>query len=136
MEWLMSWEWFVPLVMLMTFIVLVFTGVPISFAIGIATLVAGSLMLPASVTLTISGQKIATGLDSFSLLAIPFFILAGSLMNSGGIAHRLINLSQILVGRIPGSMGHVNVMANMMFGSISGSAVAAAAAVGGTMAPM
>ncbi|MBP9643147.1 MAG: TRAP transporter large permease [Budvicia sp.] len=132
----MSWEWFVPLVMLMTFIVLVFTGVPISFAIGIATLVAGSLMLPASVTLTISGQKIATGLDSFSLLAIPFFILAGSLMNSGGIAHRLINLSQILVGRIPGSMGHVNVMANMMFGSISGSAVAAAAAVGGTMAPM
>lgn len=136
MEWLLSWEWFVPLVMLSTFIVLVFISVPISFAIGIATLVAGSLMLPVGVTLTISGQKIATGLDSFSLLAIPFFILAGSLMNRGGIAHRLINLSQILVGRIPGSMGHVNVMANMMFGSISGSAVAAAAAVGGTMAPM
>lgn len=136
MEWLTAWEWFVPLVMLMTFVILVFTGVPISFAIGIATLVAGSLMLPTDVTLTISGQKIATGLDSFSLLAIPFFILAGSLMNSGGIAHRLINLSQIMVGRIPGSLGHVNVMANMMFGSISGSAVAAAAAVGGTMAPM
>lgn len=136
MEWLLAWDWFVPLVMLMTFVVLVFIGVPISFAIGIATLVAGTLMLPFDVTLAISGQKIATGLDSFSLLAIPFFILAGSLMNSGGIAQRLINLSQIMVGRIPGSMGHVNVMANMMFGSISGSAVAAAAAVGGTMAPM
>lgn len=136
MEWLLNWDWFVPLVMLLTFIVLVFIGVPISFAIGVATLTAGSLMLPASVTLTIAGQKIATGLDSFSLLAIPFFILAGSLMNSGGIAHRLINFSQILVGRIPGSMAHTNVMANMMFGSISGSAVAAAAAVGGTMSPM
>ena len=136
MEWLLNWDWFVPLVMLVTFIVLVFMGVPISFAIGVATLAAGSLMLPTSVTLTTTGQKIATGLDSFSLLAIPFFILAGSLMNSGGIAHRLINFSQILVGRIPGSMAHVNVMANMMFGSISGSAVAAAAAVGGTMSPM
>ena len=77
----------------------------------------------------------ATGLDSFSLLAIPFFILAGTLMNCGGIAQRLINFSQVLVGRMPGSLGHVNVMANMLFGSISGSAVAAAAAVGGTMAP-
>ncbi len=136
MEWLMDWEWFVPIVMLLSFIVLVFIGVPISFAIGIATVVAGTFMLSFDVTLTISAQKIATGLDSFSLLAIPFFILAGSLMNSGGIAHRLIAFSQLLVGRIPGSMGHVNVMANMMFGSISGSAVAAAAAVGGTMSPM
>ena len=76
MEWLLNWDWFVPLVMLLTFVVLVFIGVPISFAIGIATLVAGTLMLPFDVTLAISGQKIATGLDSFSLLAIPFFILA------------------------------------------------------------
>ncbi|WP_299996982.1 TRAP transporter large permease [uncultured Cedecea sp.] len=136
MEWLMDWEWFVPVVMLLSFIVLVFIGVPISFAIGIATVIAGTFMLSLDVTLTIASQKIATGLDSFSLLAIPFFIFAGSLMNSGGIAHRLIHFSQLLVGRIPGSMAHVNVMANMMFGSISGSAVAAAAAVGGTMAPM
>lgn len=136
MEWLLSWEWFVPLAMFVSFFVLVFFGVPISFSIGIATCVAAGFMLPFKTVLIVSGQKVATGLDSFSLLAIPFFILAGSLMNSGGIATRLINFSQVLVGRIPGSLGHVNVMANMMFGSISGSAVAAAAAVGGTMAPL
>lgn len=136
MEWLLSWEWFVPCVMFLSFFVLVFLGIPISFSIGIATLSAAYFMLPLDTAMIVSGQKIATGLDSFSLLAIPFFILAGSLMNSGGIATRLINFSQVLVGRIPGSLGHVNVMANMMFGSISGSAVAAAAAVGGTMAPL
>ncbi|OOF58650.1 TRAP transporter large permease [Rodentibacter myodis] len=136
MEWLFSWEWFVPSVMFLSFFVLVFLGIPISFSIGIATLAAASFMLPPDTVMIVSGQKIATGLDSFSLLAIPFFILAGSLMNSGGIATRLINFSQVLVGRIPGSLGHVNVLANMMFGSISGSAVAAAAAVGGTMAPL
>ncbi|WP_040976902.1 TRAP transporter large permease [Necropsobacter massiliensis] len=136
MEWLLNWEWFVPLLMFSSFFILVFLGVPISFSIGIATILAASFMLPFKTTMIVSGQKIATGLDSFSLLAIPFFILAGSLMNSGGIATRLINFSQVLVGRIPGSLGHVNVMANMMFGSISGSAVAAAAAVGGTMAPL
>lgn len=136
MDILLSWEWFVPSVMFISFFVLVFMGVPISFSIGIATLASAVFMLPFETTLIVSGQKIATGLDSFSLLAIPFFILAGSLMNSGGIATRLINFSQILVGRIPGSLGHTNVMANMMFGSISGSAVAAAAAVGGTMAPL
>ncbi|WP_032093120.1 TRAP transporter large permease [Necropsobacter rosorum] len=136
MEWLLNWEWFIPLVMFSSFFILVFLGVPISFSIGIATILSASFMLPFKTTMIVSGQKIATGLDSFSLLAIPFFILAGSLMNSGGIATRLINFSQVLVGRIPGSLGHVNVMANMMFGSISGSAVAAAAAVGGTMAPL
>ncbi|MDH2926218.1 MULTISPECIES: TRAP transporter large permease [Lonepinella] len=136
MEWLLSWEWFIPLVMFTSFFLLVFLGVPISFSIGISTLISGGFMLPLNTTMIVSGQKIATGLDSFSLLAIPFFILAGSLMNSGGIATRLINFSQVLVGRIPGSLGHVNVLANMMFGSISGSAVAAAAAVGGTMSPL
>ncbi|WP_439259573.1 TRAP transporter large permease [Lonepinella sp. BR2930] len=136
MEWLLSWEWFIPLVMFTSFFLLVFLGVPISFSIGISTLISGGFMLPLNTTMIVSGQKIATGLDSFSLLAIPFFILAGSLMNSGGIATRLINFSQVLVGRIPGSLGHVNVLANMMFGSISGSAVATAAAVGGTMSPL
>lgn len=136
MDFLLSWEWFIPTVMFTSFFVLVFLGVPISFSIGIATLVSAVFMLPFNTALIVAAQKVATGLDSFSLLAIPFFILAGSLMNSGGIATRLINFSQILVGRIPGSLGHTNVMANMMFGSISGSAVAAAAAVGGTMSPL
>ena len=129
-------DWQISAVMFGSFFALVFLGVPISFAIGIATLAAGSMMLPLETVFVVVGQKLAVGLDSFSLLAIPFFILAGILMNNGGIAHRLINLSQVLVGRMPGSLGHVNVMANMMFGSISGSAVAAAAAVGGTMTPL
>lgn len=136
MEWLLNWEWFVPMVMLVSFVFFVFIGVPISFSIGLSTLITGFFLLPPDIVFITAAQKIATGLDSFSLLAIPFFILAGSLMNRGGIAIRLINFSQVLVGRMPGSLGHVNVLANMMFGSISGSAVAAAAAVGGTMAPI
>ncbi|MBB6056467.1 TRAP transporter large permease [Tolumonas osonensis] len=129
-------DWTLSIVMFGSFFALVFMGVPISFSIGLATLAAGCMMLPLETTLAVIGQKVATGLDSFSLLAIPFFIFAGVLMNCGGIAQRLIRFSQVLVGRMPGSLGHVNVMANMMFGSISGSAVAAAAAVGGTMSPM
>ncbi len=129
-------DWQISAVMFGSFFALVFLGVPISFAIGLATLASGAMMLPVETVFVVVGQKLAVGLDSFSLLAIPFFILAGILMNNGGIAHRLINLSQVLVGRMPGSLGHVNVMANMMFGSISGSAVAAAAAVGGTMTPL
>jgi tripartite ATP-independent transporter DctM subunit len=129
-------DWTLSIVMFGSFFALVFMGVPISFSIGLATLAAGCMMLPLETTLAVIGQKVATGLDSFSLLAIPFFIFAGVLMNCGGIAQRLIRFSQVLVGRMPGSLGHVNVMANMLFGSISGSAVAAAAAVGGTMSPM
>lgn len=94
-----------------------------------------SLCFPDIAVITVS-QRLANGLDNFALLAIPFFIFAGTLMNRGGIALRLINLAQVMVGRVPGSLGHVNVLANMMFGSISGSAVAAAAAVGGTLHPI
>jgi len=126
----------VSLVLFGAFFLLVFSGVPIAFALGISAVVAGSLILPPEVIMTIVGQRLVSGLDNFTLLAIPFFVLAGALMNHGGIAGRLINLAQVLVGRIPGSLGHVNVVANMMFGSISGSATAAAAAVGGTMAPL
>ena len=115
---------------------LVFIGVPISFSIGIATVASMLLMFPWDIAAITVSQRLANGLDNFALLAIPFFIFAGTLMNSGGIAIRLINLAQVMVGRVPGSLGHVNVLANMMFGSISGSAVAAAAAVGGTLNPI
>lgn len=115
------------------FFILVFIGVPISFAIGIATVGSMLLMFPWDIAVITVSQRLANGLDNFALLAIPFFIFAGTLMNSGGIAIRLINLAQVMVGRVPGSLGHVNVLANMMFGSISGSA---AAAVGGTLNPI
>ncbi|OKL43797.1 TRAP transporter large permease [Pseudovibrio exalbescens] len=129
-------EAYVPLVLFGSFFLLVFSGVPIAFSLGVSAILSGMMMMPLEVILAIVSQKMVAGLDSFALLAIPFFILAGVLMNSGGIARRLINFSQLIVGSLPGSLAHVNVMANMLFGSISGSATASAAAVGGTMAPL
>nr|WP_286196581.1 TRAP transporter large permease [Thalassotalea sp. G20_0] len=119
-----------------TFAVLLALGVPISFAIALSSLASILLALPFEPAIAVIAQKMATGLDNFALLAIPFFILAGNIMNNGGIASRLINFAQILTGRLPGSLAHCNVMANMLFGSISGSAVASAAAIGGVMSPI
>ncbi|MEG0171739.1 MAG: TRAP transporter large permease subunit [Hafnia sp.] len=127
---------YIALTLFSSFFILVFIGVPISFSIGIATFCSMLLMFPFDTAMITVAQRLANGLDNFALLAIPFFIFAGTLMNRGGIAIRLIRLAQVMVGRVPGSLGHVNVLANMMFGSISGSAVAAAAAVGGTLEPI
>ncbi|KUP91606.1 TRAP transporter large permease [Tritonibacter horizontis] len=119
-----------------SFGILMALGVPIAFSIGIATTVTFFLFMGVDQSLFIVAQQMASGLDSFTLLAIPFFILAGNIMNRGGIAMRLINFAKVLGGRLPGALAHCNVIANMMFGSISGSAVASAAAVGGVMAPL
>ena len=129
-------EWSIILVLCGSFFTLLAIGVPISFAIGVASLLTIMMSIPFDSAIAVISQKMASGLDSFSLLAIPFFILAGNIMNRGGIALRLIEFAKVLGGRLPGSLAHVNVLANMMFGSISGSAVAATAAVGGTMAPL
>ncbi len=129
-------EWSTIIVLCASFLTLLAIGVPISFAIGVASLLTITMSVPLDSAIAVISQKMASGLDSFSLLAIPFFILAGNIMNRGGIALRLIEFAKVLGGRLPGSLAHVNVLANMMFGSISGSAVAAAAAVGGTMAPL
>jgi tripartite ATP-independent transporter DctM subunit len=119
-----------------SFAVLMALGVPIAFSIGISTTLTFLLFMGVDQSLFIVAQQMASGLDSFTLLAIPFFILAGNIMNRGGIAMRLINFAKVLGGQLPGSLAHCNVIANMMFGSISGSAVASAAAVGGVMAPL
>lgn len=124
------------LLLALVFAVLLFAGVPISFAIGSAALAALLMSLDPAPAATVLAQRMATGLDSFALLAIPFFILSGQLMNRGGIARRLIDLAKVIVGRLPGGLAYVNVLGSMLFGSISGSAVAAAAAIGGTMSPM
>lgn len=129
-------DWQIIIVLFGSFFLFLGIGVPISFAIGIASLLTIMLSLPFDAAISVISQKMATGLDSFALLAIPFFILAGNIMNRGGIAIRLIEFAKVLGGRLPGSLAHVNILANMMFGSISGSAVASAAAVGGTMAPL
>ncbi|ASA55410.1 TRAP transporter large permease [Vibrio gazogenes] len=129
-------DWQIIIVLFGTFFIFLGLGVPISFGIAISSLLTVMLSLPFDAAITVISQKLASGLDSFSLLAIPFFILAGNIMNQGGIALRLINFAKVLGGQLPGSLAHVNVLANMMFGSISGSAVASAAAVGGTMSPL
>ncbi len=129
-------DWLSILALFGTFAVLLALGVPISFAIALSSLASILLALPFEPAIAVIAQKMATGLDNFALLAIPFFILAGNIMNNGGIASRLINFAQILTGRLPGSLAHCNVMANMLFGAISGSAVASAAAIGGVMSPI
>ena len=77
-----------------------------------------------------------SGVESFSLLAVPLFILAGNIMNNGGIAKRLVNFAQLFVGKIPGSMAQANILGNMLFGALSGSSVAAASAMGGCISPI
>lgn len=123
-------------ILIVSFAFLLFLGVPISFSIGIATITTMLLSISSGPALTTVAQRMATGLDSFALLAIPFFILSGQLMNRGGIARRLIAFARVLVGMFPGGLAFVNIMAAMLFGSISGSAVASSAAIGGFMAPM
>ncbi len=132
----MSIEWLSIIALFGTFGVLLIIGTPITFAIGLSSLVTICLSLGMNQAVFVIAQKMAAGLDTFSLLAIPFFILAGNIMNRGGLAMRLVNFAKIVVGWIPGALAHCNVLANMLFGALSGSAVAAGAAVGGMMAPM
>lgn len=120
---------------MISFIVLLSIGVPIAFSIGISgilTMLVSIDMLPAFTTYA---HRMATGLDNFALLAIPFFILAGNIMNKGGIAIRLIDFARAIVGKTPGGLAFVNIFANMLFGAISGSAAASASAIGSIMGP-
>jgi tripartite ATP-independent transporter DctM subunit len=124
------------LILLSVFFVLLLIGVPIAISIAGSSIATMLILFPFDVAVFTSAQKMVTGLDSFALLAVPFFVLSGIIMNNGGIAIRLINLAKLLAGRMPGSLAHTNVMGNMLFGSISGSSVASAAAIGGVMSPM
>ncbi|MGF1637158.1 MAG: TRAP transporter large permease [Cyclobacteriaceae bacterium] len=123
------------LVLVISFVVLLAVGVPIAYSIGLSTIITMLVSIMPMPAFTTIAQRMGTGLDSFALLAIPFFILAGQLMNSGGIAHRLIEFAKVIVGPIPGGLAFVNIIANMLFGAISGSAAAAASAIGGFMHP-
>ncbi|MET3600213.1 TRAP transporter large permease [Martelella mangrovi] len=127
---------YAPLVLFGSFILLMVLGVPIAFSIGVSAVLTFALFVGIDQSFFIVAQQMSSGLDSFTLLAIPFFILAGNIMNRGGIARRLIDFAKVLGFALPGSLAHVNVLANMMFGALSGSAVASAAAVGGVMAPL
>jgi tripartite ATP-independent transporter DctM subunit len=126
-------DWMEVAILVLSFVCLLGLGLPVAWSIGIAATLTMLVNIPAIPAFTTVAQRMATGLDSFSLLAIPFFILAGNLMNQGGIARRLIDFAKTLVGALPGGLAHVNIIAAMLFGAISGSAVAAASAIGGFM---
>ena len=123
------------LVLLLVFFALLMLNVPISFCIGLATLATMLLSMDLLPALTTLAQRMAGGLNSFALLAIPFFVLSGLLMGRGGIAKRLIECAMALVGALPGGLALVNVLSCMLFGAISGSAVAATSAIGSFMLP-
>jgi tripartite ATP-independent transporter DctM subunit len=124
------------LVLVILFVVLLLLGVPIAVCIGISTLGTMLVTIDFLPALTTVSQRMGTALDSFVLLAIPLFILSGHFMNRGGIAHRLIALAKVFVGRFSGGLAYVNILACMLFGAIAGSAVAAAAAIGAFMIPL
>lgn len=119
-----------------SFFVLLLAGVPISAGIGIASVITALFSMPADIFALIAAQRCFSGLDSFSLLALPFFSLGGNIMNKGGIARRLIRLARLLVGKIPGYLAATNVLANMFFGAVSGSSVAATSAMGSILSPL
>jgi len=128
-------EYISIIVLVVIFVSLMALGVPVAWSLGLSgfiTLIVTVATVPSATTIA---QRMGTGLDSFSLLAIPFFILAGEIMNRGGIANRLINLAKSITGRLPGGLLYVNVIAAMLFGAIAGSAVAAASAIGGILGP-
>ena len=117
-------------IILTVLIALLVIGVPISYAIGISSLAAILQIVPMDVSVLTGAQRTFVGMSKFSLTAIPFFVLAGNLMNQGGIAKRLVDFVLALLGKLPGALLVTNVGANALFGAISGSASAAAAAVG------
>lgn len=128
-------EYLSIVVLVVVFVSLMALGVPIAWSLGLSgflTLLVTVATVPSATTVA---QRMGTGLDSFALLAIPFFILAGEIMNKGGIANRLINLAKAITGKLPGGLLYVNVIASMLFGAIAGSAVAAASAIGGILGP-
>tara|TARA_R110000823_G_scaffold160151_1_gene291542 strand:- start:1275 stop:2573 length:1299 start_codon:yes stop_codon:yes gene_type:complete len=123
------------LVLVISFICLLAIGTPVAWSIAISSLLTMLVSIPAMPAFTTVSQRMATGLDSFALLAIPFFILSGELMNKGGIAHRLIAFAKTLVGSLPGGLALINVIAAMLMGAIAGSAMASASAMGSILGP-
>jgi len=116
----------------LTFAVTFAIGIPLALVLGLTGLAA---LIAMGVPLQVVAQRMFTGIDSFPLMAVPFFILAGDIMNKGGTTIRLIRFANSLVGHIRGGLAHANVVANMLFAGISGSAVADASAIGAIMIP-
>lgn len=123
------------LLLIISFLLLLALRVPIAIAIGASSFIAMLASIEFTAAATTMAQRMAGGLNSFALLAIPLFIMSGILMGQGGIARRLIEFAKVIIGTLPGGLGLVNIISCTLFGSISGSAVAATSAVGGFMIP-
>lgn len=123
------------LILFFVFVVLLIVGMPIAISIAFSSMLTLLLVIPFNVATFSSAQKMVGSINSFSLIAIPFFVLSGIIMNNGGIAKKLVDFSMLFVGRIPGSLAHTNVLGNALFGSISSSAIAASTAIGGVLIP-
>jgi tripartite ATP-independent transporter DctM subunit len=121
------------ILLLGAFVLLVVLRVPVTFCLAGATLLAATWL---RIPLEAIAQKMADGVMNFSLLAIPFFIIMGEIMNEGGISQRIVNLANLVVGRLPGGLALVNVLDSMFFGGISGSAVADVSSLGSIVIPM
>lgn len=127
---------YIPIVVLvLSFICLLSIGTPVAWSIAVASVLTMLVSIPTIPSFTTVSQRMGTGLDSFALLAIPFFILSGQLMNKGGIAHRLIAFAKTLVGSLPGGLALINVIGAMLMGAIAGSAMASASAMGSILGP-
>lgn len=123
------------LILFVVFAILLIIGMPIAISIAVSSMTTLLLVVPFDIAIFTSAQKMVSSLNSFSLVAIPFFVLSGVIMNSGSIADKLVNFVLLFVGRIPGSLAHTNVLGNALFGSMSSSAIAASTAIGGVLVP-
>lgn len=132
----MNIAWLAGLIILAVLIVLLLVGAPIAVALAVSSICAILPVLELEPAVLTGAQRIFSGISVFNLIAIPLFILAGNIMNKGGIAIRLINFAKILTGQIPGALAHTNIVANMLFGAISGSGTAAASAMGSIIGPV
>jgi tripartite ATP-independent transporter DctM subunit len=114
-------------------VVLLVIGVPVAFALGLASL---ATFVSLDIPLVVAFQRMAAGMNIFALMAIPFFVFAGDLMHRAGIAERLIRVADSIFGRMRGGLGQVDVGASMLFGAVSGSAIASVSAIGSSLGPM
>lgn len=122
-------------VLVLSFFLFIGMGTPVAWSIALSSMLTILVSIPSLAAVTTIAQRMATGLDSFALLAIPFFILSGQLMTHGGIANRLIRFAKTLVGTLPGGLALINIISAVMMGAIAGSAMASASAMGSILGP-
>lgn len=132
----MSIAFICGIIIALALVLMLLAGVPIAVAIGLSSMLSIIPVMDFNAVVLTCAQRTFSGISVFTLLAIPFFILAGNIMNRGGIAIRLINFAKLLTGRVPGALAQTNSIANMLFGAISGSGVAAASAMGSIIGPI